>query len=270
MSIPPIFLLDVLSNLLNTDSYYYPAFGLEFFSLSEDKLNHPSINGIVVSPFVSLKTALFMKEHDLNSAVSILPLSPLSSTPPFSPEDYELLRVLITNNYTTFVLSDQWLFSPVGAMYYFAKILGIDNLSHTILDVSENDQIVIWRSEHIEFHDFLSSLSNLSETWFAYPHSSTPNLSPFVLSLGPISVSDIDLLKREGVNTVFSFSYNSTLLRQLQKSKMAFVFLDYWDFCNISLRKFSQILQLEVDIPVYFFQQGFPNWLTKSSLEQTS
>ncbi|MHA1687378.1 MAG: hypothetical protein ACTSYD_13420 [Candidatus Heimdallarchaeaceae archaeon] len=261
MAVSPAFLINVLSTLLNTDSYNYLGFGLEFGSSSEERFQHPLLNGIVVSPFVNLKLAVFMKKQRLNAAVTILPLSLLSTNPPFSAENYELLRSFVTNDYMTFVLSKQWLYSPIGAMDYFMQTLSISNLRSNILDLSDKDQIVIWDTEDLTPNDFLSSLSLLTRKWFAYP-SSSKSLTPFVLWPKSLSSDDITKLRNEGVKTIFSFVYDSAIVRYFKHSQITYIFLDFWEFCNIALRKFAQILQLEVDIPVYHFSQDFPIWLS--------
>ena len=261
MAISPASLIKILNTLLNTDLYRYPGFGLEFGISSEDKLQHSSLHGIVVSPFVNLKLAVFMKKQRLNAAISILPFPVLSSNPPFSTENYELLRSFVTNDYTTFVLSEQWIYSPVGAMNYFMQTLSISNLKSKILDLSEEDQVTIWETNDLSPDDFLSTLSLLSSKWFAYL-SSSKLLSPFVLWPKSLSFKDITRLKSEGVRTVFSFVYDSASIRHFKHSQMTYIFLDVWEFCNIALRKFAQVLQLEVDVPVFHFPQELPTWVS--------
>ncbi|MHA1483063.1 MAG: hypothetical protein ACTSQA_06465, partial [Candidatus Heimdallarchaeaceae archaeon] len=65
---------------------------------------------------------------------------------------------------------------------------------------------------------------------------------------------------------VVSFNLDSKRLKGYRQNKLNFLFIPIQDFCNVALRKFSQLLQMKVDQKVIFYPQEIVNWISAKDL----
>lgn len=242
-----------LTELVDKEVSQSKDFGLEFGTFSQEKLKATVVKNIVVSPYMNLKLVHFMNENDANLIVTIQPLSLIEKGFPLSERDFELLKALIQNNLRTFKLSDEWVFSQNGGLIYFLQTLGITKFSSNKI-TSPSKFINYWSLPSVKFKDFLSSLTHLCKNWNAYSYSNDEPLK-IVLENLEFDEEEISLLKEQDVNTIISFKNNSRKTKLYQEHRMNFLFIPFIDYCNIALRKFSQILQLKTETKVIFYPQ---------------
>ena len=91
-----------------------------------------------------------------------------------------------------------------------------------------------------------------------------------VLEKDFFNLDEIKLLKENGVNTIISFALDSRNLQLYKDNKMNILYLPFLDYCNLSLRKFSQLLHLESDVNTSFCPQEADSWLSYKELKAKS
>ncbi|MCE7742435.1 MAG: hypothetical protein GOP50_08230 [Candidatus Heimdallarchaeota archaeon] len=227
-------------------------YGIEFGTFSPHKLKATNVKCIVTSPLMNLKLVHFMKENNATLAITLLPLSITQTKFPLIERDFELLKALVTNNIKTILLPDEWIYSLQGSFAYFLQTLGLTNADTDEVTGIGGSSIINWEIQSISFNDFLANLGHLNKKWMAYPFASEDSNLSFILERDDLSLKELELLRNEGVNTIVSFKIDSKKLQMYQSNKLNFIYIPYVDYCNIALRKFSQVLQLEVGEQVLF------------------
>ncbi len=241
-----------LEDICDKDVRNSENFGIEFGTYSPQKLKATSIKCIVTSPLMNLKLVHFMKENGANLAITLLPLSITETKFPLSERDFELLKALINNNIKTIQLPDEWIHSIKGSCAYFLQTLGLTNAQTNDIPGIFKLPIINWKIPSMSFNDFLANLGHLNKKWISYSFASEDSNLSFILEREELSSKELDLLRSEGVNTIMSFKIDSKKIPLYSSSKMNFIYIPYIDYCNIALRKFTQILQLEVGEQVLF------------------
>ncbi len=259
-------ILTLLSSMCDKDVIRSKDFGIEFGTYAEKVTKSTKIKTIFVSTFANLRLMHSMNENKSNLVITIMPLSIIENGFPLSERDFELLRSLTTNNIKTMSLSNSWLYSQNGAFAYFLQTLGINHFKQDKVSVSPSNNIYSWKTSGISFKDFLANLSHLTKRWTAFNNTSMDESECFALERQELSLEELKKLKKEGVTTVISFNLDSKRLKDYQQNKMNFLFLPIQDFCNIALRKFSQLLQMKVEQKVIFYPQEIVNWISNNDL----
>ncbi|MHA1396557.1 MAG: hypothetical protein ACTSSG_07705 [Candidatus Heimdallarchaeaceae archaeon] len=255
-------IIQKMNQLVDKEVLKDEGFGLEFGTFTIEKLKATSIKSIVVSSQMSLKLVHFMNETNSNLAITILPLPVLESSFPLSEKNFELLKALVSNNLRTFRLTEGWLFSSRGSFIYFLHTLGISKLDYSCLDFGPNLTLNTWTVPHLSFDDFLTSLSHHSKNWVAYSYNRNSAPLRFIMEKQNFTTKDLKTLKKEGINVVVSYVNDSKRMRFFQEAKVNFLFIPFTEYCNIALRKFSQILQLELNEKVLFYPHEVSGWKT--------
>ncbi|MBY9000573.1 MAG: hypothetical protein KGD64_06645 [Candidatus Heimdallarchaeota archaeon] len=259
-------ILNLLSSMCDKEVTQTKDFGIEFGTYAEKITKATTIKSIFVSTCTNFKLIHAMNENKSNLAITIFPLSIIESGFPLSERDFEMMRSLMTNNIKTISLSKNWLYSQNGAFGYFLQTLGINQYKHSKESVSQGINIYRWDIETISFKDFLASLSHLTKRWSAFYKTSENQPISLVLENQQVSGEELAQLKKEGVTTVVGFNLNSQRLNAYQENKMNFLFIPIQDYCNIALRKFSQLLQMKVDQKVIFQPQDVVGWISVEDL----
>ena len=244
--------LGSLRNLCDKEVRNSENFGIEFGTFSVHKLKATNVKCIVTSPLMNLKLVHFMKENSAALAITLLPLSITKTNFPLSERDFELLKALITNNIKTIRLPAEWLYSLKGSFAYFLQTLGLTNANNSEMTGIVDVPLINWIIQSMNFNDFLTNLGHLNKKWLAYSFAAENLDVSFVLEKGDFSSKELELLHKEGVNTIVSFKVDSEKIPLYQRNKMNLIYLPYIDYCNIALRKFAQVLQLEVGEQVLF------------------
>ena len=245
-------ILNSLKNICDKEVIDSEHFGVEFGTYSENKLKATIVKCIATSPLMNLKLVHFMKENNASLAITLIPLSITQTNFPLSERDFELLKALITNNIKTINLPVEWIHSQKGSFAYFLQTLGLTNATATEINGVGDSTVFKWSIQNVGFHDYLANLSHLNKKWLAYPFASEDSDLSIVLEKQPMSQRELELLRNEGVNTIISFKIDSMQLPMYQSNRMNFIYIPYIDYCNIALRKFTQVLQLEVGEQVLF------------------
>ena len=259
-------ILTLLISMCDKDVTLNKGFGIEFGTYAEKVTKATKVKTIFVSTFANLRLTHSMNENKSNLVITIMPLSIIENGFPLSERDFELLRSLTTNNIKTMSLSNNWLYSQNGAFAYFLQTLGIQQFNQDKVSVSPGNTIYRWNTSGISFKDFLANLSHLTNRWTAFNNTSEDKSECFVLETQEFSWQELKILKKEGVTTVVSFNLDSKQLDKYQQNKMNFLFIPIQDFCNVALRKFSQLLQMKVDQKVIFYPQEIVNWISAKDL----
>jgi len=241
-----------LRNICDKEVIDSVNFGIEFGTYSEHKLKATNVKCIITSPLMNLKLVHFMKDNNALLAITLLPLSITQTKFPLSERDFELLKALVTNNIKTIHLPEEWIYSQKGSFAYFLQTLGLTNVNAIELTRNDAFPLIKWDTQNITFDDYLTNLSHLNKNWFAYPFAHDDSNLSMVLERNSFSSTQLEFLQNEGVNTIISFKIDSIKLPLYQNSKMNFIYVPFVDYCNIALRKFAQILQLEVGEQVLF------------------
>jgi hypothetical protein len=259
-------ILTLLSSMCHKDVIRSKDFGIEFGTYAEKVTKSTIIKTIFVSTFANLRLIHSMNEKKSNLVITIMPLSIIETGFPLSERDFELLRSLTTNNIKTMSLSNSWLYSQNGAFAYFLQTLGINQFSQDRVSLSAGNTTYLWNTSGISFKDFLANLSHLTKRWTAFNNTSKDKSECFVLETQELSWQELKRLKKEGATTVVSFNLDSKRLKKYQQNKMNFLFIPIQDFCNVALRKFSQLLQMKVEQKVIFYPQEIVNWTSANDL----
>ncbi|MHA2357532.1 MAG: hypothetical protein ACXABK_02030 [Candidatus Heimdallarchaeaceae archaeon] len=164
-------------------------------------------------------------------------------------------------------LTEEWIYSANGGFKFFIQTLGISKVNHLKVSLKGEEKIPGWSIPKITFEEFLSSISHLSKKWFAYPCTSDEHSLSIVLEETDFDKKDITSLKNSDISTIVSFKLDTRKIREYQKIKLNYLFIPFMDFCNISLRKFSQVFQLETDKKVLFYPQETKKWITYKELK---
>ena len=247
--------------MVDKDVIQSKEFGYEFGTYSDKVNKTTNVKSITVSPITNLKLMHSMIENKSNLAITVLPLSIIQSGFPLSEHDFELLRSLTNNNIRTVSISTAWLYSQNGAFGYFLQTLGINKFTSDKVSLSSGKNVYKWNTNGVLFKDFLANLSHLTHRWTAFEYASEDKPLSFTIDKSLDSNNDLDSLKKEGITTVLGFNLDSNILLDYQKSKMNYIFVPIYDFCNIALRKFAQLLQMKVEQKVTFFPFEIKNWL---------
>ncbi len=263
-------IINSLRNLCDKEIHQKKVFGIEFGTDSLIKIQSTNVKGIVVSPFVNLKLTHFMKDNKANLAITVLPLSIVKNKFPLSERDFELLRSLVLNNLKTARLPEEWLYISKGAFPYFLQTLGISKTRQDMISLHSEKKIPNWVLSSIAIDDFLNSLSHLCKKWMTYSYAPENAEISLVLEKRFFTLDEIKLLKENGVNTVLSFALDSRSIPLYKENKMNILYLPFLDYCNLSLRKFSQLLQLESDVNSLFYPQETDSWLSYKELKDKS
>ncbi len=259
-------ILTLLRLLCDKEVIRSKDFGIEFGTYAEKVTKSIKVKTIFVSTFASLKLTHLMNENKSNLAITLMPLSIIENGFPLSERDFELLRSLTTNNIKTMSLSNNWLYSQNGAFAYFLQTLGITQFERGKVSASPGNNIYSWNISGISFKDFLANLSHLTKRWTAFNNTSEDKSECFVMEKQELSQEELKGLKKEGVTTVVSFNLDSKRLKEYRQSKLNYLFIPIQDFCNVALRKFSQLLQMKVEQKVIFYPQEMVNWISANNL----
>jgi len=256
-----------LRNLCDKEIYQKDDFGIEFGTYSPIKTQSTNVKKIVVSPFVNLKLTHFMNDNKANLAITVLPLSIVKNKFPLSERDFELLRSLVLNNLKTARLPEDWLYISKGAFLYFLQTLGISKTKQEIISLNSEREIPRWVLSSIIYDDFLNSLSHLCKKWITYSYAPENIEISLIIEKNSFTLEEINSLKENGVNTILSFALDSRNVPLYKEKKMNIIYLPFLDYCNLSLRKFSQLLQLESDVNTLFYPQETDTWLSYKELK---
>lgn len=259
--------LTALNHLCDHQITNSSGYGAEFGSFSDNKLDKTNVKGVVVTPYVTLRALHFMSEKKVNLAVSVLPLPLFESQLPLSEKNFESLRSLVSNGIRTVTLSKNWAYSTNDGISYFLQTLGFKRVEKIEITLPSSQSFSAITIPEINFEDFLSSLSHLTNNWFALQNSPKDSEFTFIFSENDLSLIDLQSLKKEGVENILSFAFNSEKARFLKQYKLNHLTLPFIDFLNISLRKFSQVLQLEIGESVYFYSQESEHFLNAKSIQ---
>jgi len=246
--------LKSLKNICDYEIYSSHDFGVEFGYSNPLRIKSTPVRGVLVTPFLTLHSINYMIEHKLNFALTILPLPIFRGRAhKLTDIEYELLRALTNNNIGTLRLPLKWAYT--SGFSYFLQTLGFNSLTHETISKSSDQDFYLWSIPAISFGDFLSTLSHLTNNWYALPV--TEQAPKFIIVENEISLEteDLYLLKNNDVSTIFSFVIDSRNLQRYKEEKLNILFLHFVDFLNIALRKFSQMLQLEIKTKVVFQPQ---------------
>jgi hypothetical protein len=255
-----------LRNLTDKEIFQSPEFGIEFGTYAPRVLSAINAKNIVVSSFVNLKLIHFMNENKSNLVLTVLPLPFKTEGFPLSESNFEILRSLINNNIKTMRLPEKWLYAKNGSFKYFAQTLGISKIEPSCLHLDSKTELPYWDIPTLSFEDFLSSLSHLNKKWLTYSYASEDSNLRIVLEES-FSKQNYEELKKNGVSTVMSFTLDTRKALEIQKHRLNYIFIPFLDYCNISLRKFSQLLQLETNEKVIFHSQETINWKSYEELK---
>ena len=261
-------ILESVANVCDRETKISKDFVIEFGTFSLHKLKATNVKCIAVSPLMNLKLVHFMNENKANVAVTLLPLSIIENEFPLSEIDFELLRSLITNNIKTIRLPHKWLYSIKGSFPYFLQTLGLNKMDYSSLVTDTDKKLTIWNLPEMSFQDFFASLSHLNKKWIAHTFGQPESKLSFVLEDEKFSSSDFQDLKEAGINTIVSFSLDSSSIPIYQKNRMNFLFIPFIDYSNIALRKFAQVLQLETNEKVLFHPFEAKEWIGYQDLEK--
>jgi hypothetical protein len=210
---------------------------------------------------MNLKLVHFMKENNATLAITMLPLTITETTFPLSERDFELLKALITNNIKTMRLPEEWIYSLKGSFAYFLQTLGLSNSSTTELTNISDSPLIAWSLQSMSFGDFLTNLGHLNKRWISYSFAPEDSDLSLIIERKDFSTEELKLLQKEGVNTVVSFKVDSRKIPLYQKHKLNLIYIPFLDYCNIALRKFAQVLQLEVGEQVLFYASESRDWM---------
>ena len=258
--------LTTLNHLCDHQITNSSEYGAEFGSFSDNKLDKTNVKGVVVTPYMTLRALHFMSEKKANLAVSVLPLPLFESQLPLSEKNFELLRSLVSNDIRTVTLSKNWAYSTNEGISYFLRTLGFKRIEKIEITLPSSQFFTAITIPEVNFKDFLSSLSHLTNNWFALQNSPKDSEFTFIFSENDLSLIDLQSLKKEGVENILSFAFNSEQARFLKQYKLNHLILPFIDFLNIALRKFSQVLQLEIGESVYFYSQDSEHFLNIKSI----
>ncbi|MCG3216273.1 MAG: hypothetical protein KAS63_06115 [Candidatus Heimdallarchaeota archaeon] len=263
-------ILQSVESICDKEVYRSSDFGIEFGTFAPDKIKATNIKGIIVSPFLNLKLIHYMNENKSNLAITGLPLPFTDNSFPLSERDFEMMKSLITNNLRTISLSKKWIYSPNGGITYFLQTLGITKIDHSNINLISGKTLNSWSIPDIKFHDFLASLTHLTKDWLAYSLAPEDVEMSFVLEKQTLTDSELREIKNEGISNIVGFAIDSRKIHSYRKHKMNFLFIPFIDFYNISLRKFSQVLQLETNEKVLFYAQTEAKWLNYQNIQNKS
>jgi hypothetical protein len=256
-----------LRNLTDKEVYQLTDFGIEFGTDAPRVLSAINVKNIVVSPFINLKLIHFMNENKSNLALTVLPLPFTTNSFPLSESNFEILRSLITNNIKTMRLPEEWIYAKNGSFKYFAQTLGISKVEPFTLTLDSEITIPYWSLPSLSFEDFLSSLSHSNKKWLTYAYAPSDSKLAVVLENQDFTLSDFEQLKKNDISTILSFNLDTRRAHEYQKHKINYIFMPFLDYCNISLRKFSQMLQLETNEKVLFYPHETINWKSYEELK---
>jgi hypothetical protein len=256
-----------LQNITDKEVSQSPDFGIEFGTYAQRVLSAINIKNIVVSPFINLKLIHYMNDNKANLALTVLPLPFTTKNFPLSESNFEILRSLVTNNIKTIRLPEKWIYSKNGSFKYFAQTLGISKIESLNLTLDAERTLPGWNIANLTFDDFLSSLSHLNKKWLTYSYAPKDAKLTVVLEKQSFLHKDYEQLKKNGVSTIVSFTLDTRKAHEYQKYKINCVFVPFLDYCNISLRKFSQVLQLETNEKVFFYPHETINWKSYEELK---
>jgi hypothetical protein len=203
-----------------------------------------------------------MKENNATLAINLLPLSITETNFPLSEIDFELLKALVTSNIKTVRLPNEWVYALQGSFAYFLQTLGLSGSTTTELTKILDKPLVNWLIQSMSFDDFLTNLGHLNKKWLAYPSAPKDSDLSFVLERDDFSDRELKLLQKEGVNTVVSFKIDSKRVPLYQRNKINLIYIPFIDYCNLALRKFAQVLQLEVGEQVLFHPHETKEWIS--------
>ena len=256
-----------LDNICDKEVRDSEKYGVEFGTFSNHKLEATNVKCIVTSPSMNLKLVHFMKENNATLAITMLPLTITETTFPLSERDFELLKALVTNNIKTMRLPEEWIYALQGSFAYFLQTLGLSNSSTVELSNIADSPLIAWSIKSISFGDFLTNLGHLSKRWLSFSFASEDSDLSLILERKDFSEEEFKLLQKEGVNTVVSFKVDSRKIPLYQKHKLNLIYIPFLDYCNIALRKFAQVLQLEVGEQVLFYPSESKDWLGYSDYQ---
>ncbi|TFG08640.1 hypothetical protein EU534_02685 [Candidatus Heimdallarchaeota archaeon] len=252
---------DSLDNICDKEVKEAKKYGIEFGTFSQHKLEGSTVKCIVTSPYMNLKLVHYMKENNASLAITLIPLSITKTTFPLSEIDFELLKALIINNVKTMLLPNEWIYALQGSFAYFLQTLGLSSSSTSEVSGVLNTPLITWTIESISLDDFLTNLGHLNKRWLSHSFASDSSSLSFVLEKEDFSDKQLQQLQKEGVNTIVSFKIDSRKIPLYQKHKLNFIYIPFLDYCNIALRKFAQVLQLEIGEKVLFYPSESKDWL---------
>lgn len=260
-------ILDILNNICDKEKRDSKGFGVEFGTYSHKVLQGTSVKCITLSPLMNLRLTHFMNENNSNLAITILPLSIAEKNFPLSEKDFELLKSLVTNNIKTIKLPISWIYSSKGSFAYFLQTIGIKTSENSKILGIIDESITKWDLPGITFNDFLSSLNHTNKKWLAYNFCSDEKELSIVLENKEYKQREIEKLRMEGINTIVGFKLDSGKVPLYQQNKINYLYVPFIDYCNVALRKFAQILQLEINEKVVFRPSETKNWIGTQELQ---
>ena len=258
--------LKSLESICDKEVHQASDFGIEFGTYTPEKIKSSNVKCITVTPYVNLKLIHFMNENKSNLAITGLPLSFRNNSFPLSEIDFEMLKSLVNNNIKTINLSENWIHSQKGGFSYLLQTLGFTKIDYAKINLSTGNTLSNWSISSMKFNDFITSLSHLTKNWLAYALAPEDTEISFVSDNQSLSRSEIEEIKKKGISNIVAFSFDSRNLRLYQKCKMNFLYIPFIEFYNISLRKFSQVLQLETNEQVLFYAHKDIDWISKNSI----
>ncbi len=256
-------LLENIKQLCDPVVNHSPSFGVEFGSHSLDHLKRKKVSGVAVSSFINLHLFHFMKENGLNIALSLAPLPIFEKKEKFMEGDFELIKALAQENYWTVRLPSIWVFSKNGSSSYFLQTLGINKVKKEVITIEQNRELLVIDLPNVVWSEFIMSLGHLS-TNFLNIESYAYDSVRMVLADKILTKTDIVKIKRENINSMISFKVDSRNFQNYVSQKLNVLFIDYWEYCNIALRKFSQMLQLEAEVKTVYYNQPVQAWSTNA------
>ena len=256
-----------LRNLVDKQVSQSSDFGVEFGTYALRVLSAINVKNIVVSPLVNLKLIHYMNENKSILVLTVLPLPFTTKNFPLSESNFEILRSLVSNNIKTIRLPEEWIYAKNGSFKYFVQTLGISKIETSNLSLNNEKSVPCWSLSDLTFEDFLSSLSHSNKKWLSYSYAPSDSKLSVVIEEESFSQNDYEQLKKNDVSTILSFTLDTRKAHEYQKYKINYIFIPFLDYCNISLRKFSQILQLETNEKVLFFPHETTRWNSYEELK---
>ncbi len=251
MSISLTNLIDHIKELCGYKIYSDKEFGVELGFVDYDSSNIIAVKGVLVTPRVDIRAIKDMIDNSINVALSVIPL-PLFDKQKhnnLTRVDYETLKSLFHNNIWTLRLPSKWVHEK--AFSYFAYTLGITKLDPMVFDINKTESIV-WNVEHLSYNDLLANINHLTTNWCAIDANDVVGRVIVLKEFAVVNDQFLQVLSENDISTIVTFGLDTCKKYLFKQWGVNLLCLDYVDFLNIALKKFSQTLQLDAGIKVIF------------------